>query len=151
MRQPRGGAAARTPRGVPIVALVAAGTVLAACTSGSSTPPPTATTRPGSASPSAGPPPSPPAGPFSPVSEADYEFTPARIVVGTDQGLRIQNAGPSLHNLSVSGSQVDLDTAAGQTTRTEAIGGALKPGTYPFFCKYHRSRGMVGVLIVVQS
>ena len=147
----RGGAAQRATRRAPIVAMLLSGALLPACTSGSSTPPPSTTPPPGSASPSAGPQPSPPAGPFAPVSEADYQFTPAQVVVGTDQGLRIQNAGPSLHNLSVSGSQIDLDTSPGQTTRTEAIGGALKPGTYPFFCKYHRSRGMVGILIVVPS
>jgi hypothetical protein len=130
-------------------ALVVAQALLASCTSGSPnpSPPPASGAVPSGTSPV----PIPPPGAFSSVSEADYQFTPARIVIGTNQSLRIDNAGPSLHNLSVAGSQVDLDTAPGETTRTESIGGALKPGTYSFFCKYHRARGMVGVIIVVQS
>ncbi len=140
---------ARTISLAPAVTLSVAVALLASCTSGSPTPSPPATSPPTSASPSTGP--TPPSGPFASVSEADYQFTPARIVIGTGQDLHILNQGPSLHNLSVSGTQVDLDTSPGETTRTEPIGGALKPGTYPFFCKYHRARGMVGVIVVVPS
>jgi plastocyanin len=125
--------------------------LLASCTSNSPAPSPPATAGSPSASASPSTVPTPPSGPFASVSEADYQFTPAQIVIGTSQGLRILNQGPSLHNLSVSGTQVDLDTTPGQTTRTEPIGGALEPGTYPFFCKYHRARGMVGVIVVVPS
>jgi plastocyanin len=133
------------------VTLSVAVALLASCTSSSPAPSPAATAASPStsASPSTGP--TPPSGPFASVSEADYQFTPARIVIGTGQDLHILNQGPSLHNLSVSGTQVDLDTSPGETTRTEPIGGALKPGTYPFFCKYHRARGMVGVIVVVPS
>lgn len=151
----------RAARRSTMGALVAALALVPACTGGSSSPsppPPTtaasATVSPSqspSPSPSSSPVPVPPSGHFSPIGEADFQFTPAQVVIGTDQGLRIHNAGPSLHNLTVTGSQIDLDTPPGQTSRTEPISGALQPGTYPFFCKYHRARGMVGVLIVVQS
>jgi plastocyanin len=151
----------RAARLSTVGALVAALALVPACTGGSSSPSPTPpiTAASTSAGPSASPSPSvspssspvPPSGHFSPVGEADFQFTPAQVVIGTDQGLRIHNAGPSLHNMTVTGSQIDLDTPPGQTSRTEPISGALAPGTYPFFCKYHRARGMVGVLIVVQS
>jgi plastocyanin len=135
----------------PAVTLSVTVALLASCTSSSPTPSPPATAASPSTSASPSTVPTPPPGPFASVSEADYQFTPARIVIGTGQDLHILNQGPSLHNLSVSGTQVDLDTSPGETTRTEPIGGALKPGTYPFFCKYHRARGMVGVIVVVPS
>jgi plastocyanin len=144
-------APARISSLAPAVTLLAVVALLASCTSNSPAPSPPATAGSPSASASPSTVPTPPSGPFASVSEADYQFTPAQIVIGTGQGLRILNQGPSLHNLSVSGTQVDLDTTPGQTTRTEPIGGALKPGTYPFFCKYHRARGMVGVIVVVPS
>ena len=144
-------APARTISLAPAVTLAVAVARLASWTSSSPTPSPpaTAASPSTSASPSTGP--IPPSGPFASVSEADYQFTPAQIVIGTSQDLHILNQGPSLHNLSVTGTQVDLDTSPGETTRTEPIGGALKPGTYPFFCKYHRARGRVGVIVVVPS
>jgi plastocyanin len=145
-------AARRAPIGRLVLVPACALALLPACTGGSSNPsPPPASSVPASPGASSSPAPAPPSGHYSPVSEADFEFTPARVVIGTDQGLRIQNAGPSVHNLTVTGSQIDLDTPPGQTSRTEPIGGALQPGTYPFFCKYNRAQGMVGVLIVVPS
>ena len=44
-----------------------------------------------------------------------------------------------------------LDTAAGQFTNTEPIGQALTVGYHPFFCKYHKALGMIGVITVVAS
>jgi plastocyanin len=85
------------------------------------------------------------------VTEADFSFTPSAIVVSTSQGLSIKNLGPSLHNFSIPGTQVDLDVQSGQSSNTEAIGQVVNPGTHEFFCKYHKSRGMVGTITVVAS
>jgi plastocyanin len=97
------------------------------------------------------PPVTPVAGPFAEVTQADFRFIPSALVVSTSQGLSIKNLGPSLHNLSITGTQVDQDVQPGQSTNTEAIGQVVNPGTYQFFCKYHKSRGMVGTITVVAS
>jgi plastocyanin len=91
----------------------------------------------------------PVAGPFAEVTQSDFSFTPSALAIRTDQGLSIKNNGPSLHNFSIPGTQVDLDVQPGQSTNTESIGQVVKPGTYQFFCKYHKSRGMVGTITVV--
>jgi plastocyanin len=83
------------------------------------------------------------------VTQADFSFTPSALVVSTSQGLSIKNVGPSLHNFSITGTQVNLDVQPGQSTNTEAIGGVVNPGAYQFFCKYHKSQGMVGTITVV--
>ena len=67
----------------------------------------------------------------------------------TTQGLSLHNAGDVVHNFSVPGTVVDLDTRPGASTNSEAVGGAVRPGEYQFFCKYHRSRGMTGTLRVL--
>lgn len=128
----------RVKGSVILLALIAA-----ACSSGGTT----------SASPSATPSPSltPGTGPFAEVTQADYSFTPSAFAISTTQGLSIKNLGPSLHNFSITGTQIDLDVQPGQSTNTESIGGVVQPGTYEFFCKYHKSRGMVGTIMVVVS
>jgi plastocyanin len=93
----------------------------------------------------------PVAGPFAEVTQSDFSFTPSALAIRTDQGLSIKNKGPSLHNFSITGTQVDLDVQSGQSTNTEAIGGVVKPGAYQFFCKYHKSQGMVGTITVLAS
>ncbi len=51
---------------------------------------------------------------------------------------------PTWHNLSVPGQGVDKDVVPGQTITVQVkIGGKA----LPFFCKYHRTSGMVGSLL----
>jgi plastocyanin len=85
------------------------------------------------------------------IAQRDNFFSPACLVVLGGQGLDIANRGANLHNFSIEGTQVDLDVPPGEVTRTEAIGGAVEPGTYTFFCKYHRSQGMEGELTITQA
>ncbi|HEX8099206.1 MAG TPA: cupredoxin domain-containing protein [Actinomycetota bacterium] len=123
--------------------------VLTACGGGTSTAPPAAT--PQASAPGASATPTPPSGPTVEIVEEDFKFVPATFAIRTDQGPVVQNKGASLHNISITGTVVDIDTQPGQTTSLEAIGGALKPGTYEFFCKYHKGQGMTGTVTVVQG
>jgi plastocyanin len=41
---------------------------------------------------------------------------------------------------------VDVDVQPGDVFNGESAG--LAAGTYPFFCKYHRSVGMTGTVVV---
>jgi plastocyanin len=68
------------------------------------------------------------------------------VIARSEQSISITNEDSVLHNFSIEGTQVDVDIQPGTTFNGESAG--LKPGTYPFFCKYHRTRGMVGVIVV---
>jgi plastocyanin len=142
-RQPWLYAPAVRGHAVPWILLFA---FVAACSSGGSNATPTSSSTPSSISS-----PTPASGPFEEVTQADFQITPSTFTIGATQGLSIKNLGPSLHNFSIPGTQVDLDVPPGQSTNTEAIGGVVKPGTYQFFCKYHKSRGMVGTITVGSS
>ncbi len=58
--------------------------------------------------------------------------------------LTVQNKGQALHNISVPDQGIDQDITAGQTVTVQ-----VKVGSAPlhFFCKYHRTSGMVGALL----
>ncbi|MGH2711851.1 MAG: cupredoxin domain-containing protein [Actinomycetota bacterium] len=85
------------------------------------------------------------------IAENDNAFSPKCVVVLGGQGLEIVNKGSSKHNFSIEGTDVDLDTESGDTTRTEALAGAVEPGTFEFFCKYHRALGMVGEITLTEA
>ena len=58
--------------------------------------------------------------------------------------LTVHNSGQVLHNVSIPQLHIDQDVASGQTITVH-----VKMGSIPlvFFCKYHRSSGMLGVLL----
>jgi plastocyanin len=85
------------------------------------------------------------------IIENDNAFSPTCLIVLGGQGLEIVNKGSSKHNFSIDGTDVDLDTDAGDVTRTEALGGAVEPGTHEFFCTYHRALGMVGEITLTEA
>jgi plastocyanin len=78
----------------------------------------------------------------------DFVFNPDCLIVLGGQGLEVRNGGQNLHNFSIEGSQIGFDVPPGQVTRTEAVGGAVPPGTYEFVCFYHRAQGMTGEITV---
>jgi plastocyanin len=83
-----------------------------------------------------------------PITERDFSFDPACLIMLGGQGLILRNRGSVAHNLTVQGTDVDLDLDPGGINRTEAIGGVVAPGTYTFFCKFHRAQGMEGEITV---
>ena len=133
-----------------LFAIIALALTASACSSGGTSAPSTqpATTPPSSPSPSPSVA-SPPAGTSVTLTEADFQFSPVHLVISKSQGLTITNQGPSLHNFTVPGTQVDMDVQPGSTDNFEAIGEVVAVGDHPFFCKYHKARGMAGVVTVV--
>jgi plastocyanin len=131
-------------RVLPALALVLG--ALTACGGGATTTQPPATSAP-----AASPTPTPPSGQVVVITEEDFKFVPSTFAIRTDQNVTIRNKGTTIHNFSIAGTQADIDTQAGKTTRLEAIGGAAGPGTYQLFCKYHQGQGMKGTIIVVQG
>jgi plastocyanin len=85
------------------------------------------------------------------IRETDNAFTPACLIVLGGQGLEILNRGTALHNFSIEGTAVDLDTRPGEATRTEPLGGVLEPGTHEFICKYHVADGMRGEITLTEA
>jgi plastocyanin len=62
--------------------------------------------------------------------------------------LQVRNTGQALHNVSVAAQNIDMDVSPGQTVTVP-----IKVGAAPisFFCKYHRTSGMVGALVPAGS
>jgi plastocyanin len=82
------------------------------------------------------------------VAARDFFFAPSCLIVLGGQGLSVRNTGANLHNFTIEDSPVDFDVGPGAVNRTEAIGGAVPPGTYRFYCIYHESQGMEGEITV---
>ena len=82
------------------------------------------------------------------VEAGDFFFAPTcglNVPTSSTITLTVHNGGQALHNVSFPDQGIDTDVAPGQTVTVNVkIGGA---GTYGFFCKYHRTSGMVGTLV----
>ena len=114
-----------------------------------------AATTPATTPPPATSPPAPttPANSKDETGEAVFElvmqntsFTPTCAIAKSSQSIKIENKDGILHNFTITGASVDVDVQPDQTFTAPSAG--LAPGTYPFFCKYHKSLGMAGTVIV---
>jgi plastocyanin len=80
------------------------------------------------------------------IQADDFYFAPT-CQTGVPDGnvtLVLRNAGGVLHNVSIPDQGIDEDVGAGETIRvTVKVGSAA----VQYFCKYHRTSGMVGALI----
>lgn len=85
------------------------------------------------------------------IRETDNAFSPQCLIVLGGQSLEILNRGTNLHNFSVEGTAVDLDTRPGEATRTEPLATVLEPGTHKFICKYHAADGMRGEITLTEA
>jgi plastocyanin len=113
----------------------------AACSKKAATTPPT-TTPPGTSPATSG------GGNEVAIQEADFSFTPSAITAANTDTLTITNNGAQLHNFSIEGTSVDVDTQPGQTTPLTPTTPPFPPGDYNVFCKYHKTLGMVATLTV---
>jgi plastocyanin len=59
--------------------------------------------------------------------------------------LAIMNTASFDHTFTVTGTSIDMVTKGGQSGQATID---LKPGTYPFICRFHVSSGMKGTLVV---
>lgn len=71
-------------------------------------------------------------------------FTPATITIAKGSTLTITDV-TGAHTFTVPNTTIDVVNAAGQT---QTITITLKPGTYPFICRFHVALGMKGTLTV---
>ncbi|HEY3211571.1 MAG TPA: cupredoxin domain-containing protein [Actinomycetota bacterium] len=81
-----------------------------------------------------------------PIQAGDFFFAPTCVtdVSAGTLTLTVRNTGTALHNVTIQSLGIDEDVRAGQTiTVTVNMGSA----PLPFFCKYHRTSGMVGALL----
>jgi plastocyanin len=129
--------------GITALALVgtACGKSASASQSGGATTTPTPTPTP---SPSYGMPPSN----TNTVIEGpgnSFALMPSTINVKQGTTLMLKNVSDTAHTFTVNGRGIDVETQPGQTSRVTID---LKPGSYPFICRFHQSLGMIGTLVV---
>ena len=80
------------------------------------------------------------------LTTRDNVFDPSAFTFPAGQKITLKNLGKNLHNFSVDGQSIDHDIKPGET-EVESL--ELAPGTYTFFCKYHRAAfGMQGTITV---
>jgi len=76
----------------------------------------------------------------------DFYFEPTTIqgTPGSKVKLELDNEGSTIHNLTVSDQGIDQDVNAGEDKDVTVT--IPQSGSIQFFCKYHKSLGMVGQL-----
>ena len=80
------------------------------------------------------------------VAAGDFFFSPT-CVTGATAGtvtLTVHNGGQALHNVSIPDQGIDADVAPGETVTV-----SVRVGSTPvsYFCKFHRTSGMVGAVL----
>lgn len=84
------------------------------------------------------------------IEAGDFFFAPTcALSVGAGTAtLTVPNVGQALHNVSIPDQGIDVDVAPGQTISVQ-----VKVSSTPvlYFCKYHRTSGMVGSLVPTDS
>lgn len=80
------------------------------------------------------------------VTQVNYQFSPARLTVASGDTITISDTNPSTpHTFTVEGTAIDVSNNPQQS---QDVTIDLDPGTYVFFCRFHRSQGMEGTLVV---
>src|SRR2546422_3254259 len=73
------------------------------------------------------------------LTQHNLAYHPNCVIVKSAQSIHIENKDNVTHNFTIPGTQVNVDIQPGTTFNGESAG--LAPGTYPFFCKFHKSLG----------
>ena len=81
------------------------------------------------------------------ITIADFAFDPNCFTASASQGITIVNQDASDHTFTITGTQIDVPIAAGETFNGEPISGAVSPGTYDFLCTIHPT--MTGQVTIV--
>jgi plastocyanin len=82
------------------------------------------------------------------ITIADFAFDPNCFTARASQGISIENQDSAEHTFTVTGTDIDVPIAAGQTFNGEPISGAVSPGTYDFLCTLHPT--MTGQVTIVE-
>jgi plastocyanin len=117
-----------------------------ACSSNNNTGSTSTTTTTQQATTTAPPASSPAGGGQVAITMVDFSFNPSTVTASTSQDIVLTNTGSALHNFSITKLGIDQDVQPGQSVTLKAPGPSVTPGNYDFFCKYHKSQGMVGTL-----
>jgi plastocyanin len=82
------------------------------------------------------------------VQMVNYRYKPVHVSITGGESVTFHNGTQITHNFTLlKGGSVAFDVQPGSSMNTTDLG-TLKPGTYPFECKYHFKQGMIGVLTV---
>ena len=80
------------------------------------------------------------------LTQVNFQFTPARITVSRGDTITVSDTNPSTpHTFTIDGTTIDVSNDAQQS---QDVTIDLKPGTYTFYCRFHKSLGMQGTLVV---
>jgi plastocyanin len=79
------------------------------------------------------------------VAMEDNRFDPNSLTVASGAELELDNEGQNPHTFTIDGEDVDEQVNAGENAKVTLD---LAAGTYQFYCKFHKSLGMVGSLTV---
>lgn len=81
------------------------------------------------------------------ITIADFAYDPPCFTASASQGISIVNQDDVDHTFTMTGTQIDVPVAAGETFNGEPIAGVVEPGTYDFLCTIHPE--MTGQVTVV--
>jgi len=87
------------------------------------------------------------------ITAIDYHFHDAHPTtpIGPGRDLVVQNDGRNVHNVTIPGTTYSQDVAPGRRLVIRDIAAFLGgPGEYPFFCRFHQSLGMTGVIVIAR-
>jgi len=80
------------------------------------------------------------------ITQVNYQFMPAKFTVHQGDTITVSDTNPTTpHTFTVEGTDIDVANDP-QTSQEVTID--LSPGTYTFFCRFHRAQGMEGTLTV---
>jgi plastocyanin len=80
------------------------------------------------------------------LTQVNFQFTPAKLTVQQGDTITVSDTNPvTPHTFTVEGTDIDV---ANDPQSSQAVTIDLEPGTYTFFCRFHRAQGMEGTLTV---
>jgi plastocyanin len=83
------------------------------------------------------------------ITIADFSYVAPCFTASASQGISIVNQDDIDHTVTMTGTQIDVAVAAGESFNGTPIAGAVEPGTYGFPCAIRP--GMTGRVTVVAS
>ena len=87
------------------------------------------------------------------VTAIDYHFHDAHPTtpIGPGRDLVVNNVGRNVHNVTIPGTTFSEDVVPGHRLVIRNIAAFLGgQGEYPFFCRFHQSLGMTGVIVIAR-
>jgi plastocyanin len=80
------------------------------------------------------------------ISQVNYSFNPSKFTVKSGSTITVKNTTTDTpHTFTVTGQNIDVTVNPGDSAQVKVD---LPKGTYPFYCRFHKSLGMTGTLTV---